>query len=145
MKAIVNSIDLKAVEPGLHARSAKPGLGAMFDPLFSMTNTALTDAENPVDEDVALALADDPQGALGSWPHEGEVGRTNPFAGILDAQFADIAVVATDTAPSNLMVADHALMTDHLVVETMDWRQLSERGSDWMQWWDRHVRNQGGR
>ena len=119
MKAIVNSIDLKAVEPGLHARSAKPGLGAMFDPLFSMTNTALTDAENPVDEDVALALADDPQGALGSWPHEGEVGRTNPFAGILDAQFADIAVVATDTAPSNLMVADHALMTDHLVVETM--------------------------
>lgn len=119
MKAIVNSIDLKAVEPGLQARSAKPGLVAMFDPLFSMTNTALTNAENPVDEDGALALADDPQGALGSWPHEGEAGRTNPFAGILDAQFADIAVVATDTAPSNLMVADHALMTDHLVVETM--------------------------
>ncbi|WP_213685031.1 flagellar hook-length control protein FliK [Roseicyclus sp.] len=119
MKAIVNTIDLKAVEPGLHARSAKPGLGALFDPLFSMTNTALTDAANPVDEDVALALADDPQGAVGSWPHEGEAGRTNPFAGILDAQFADIAVVATETAPSTLMVADHALMTDHLVVETL--------------------------
>lgn len=119
MKAIVNAIDLKAVEPGLHARSAKPGLGTLFDPLFSMTNTALTDAENPVDEDVALALADDPQGAVGSWPHEGEAGRTNPFAGILDAQFADIAVVATDTAPSTLMVADLALMTDHLVVETL--------------------------
>jgi flagellar hook-length control protein FliK len=119
MKAIVNSIDLKAVEPGLHARSAKPGLGAMFDPLFSMTNTALTDAENPVDEDVALALADDPQATDASWADEGEAGRTNPFAGILDAQFADIALMPTDTAPSATVVAHPALMTDHLVVEAM--------------------------
>jgi flagellar hook-length control protein FliK len=119
MKAIVNSIDLKAVEPGLHARSAKPGLGAMFDPLFSMTNTALTDAENPVDEDVALALADDPQATDASWADEGEAGRTNPFAGIFDAQFADIALMPKDTAPSATVVAHPALMTDHLVVETM--------------------------
>ena len=34
---------------------------------------------------------------------------------------------------------------ERMVVETMDWRQLSERGSDWMQWWDRHVRNKGAR
>jgi flagellar hook-length control protein FliK len=119
MKAIVNSIDLKAVEPGLHARSAKPGLGAMFDPLFSMTNTALTDAENPVDGDVALALADDPQATDASWADEGEAGRTNPFAGILDAQFADIALMPKDTAPSATVVAHPALMTDHLVVEAM--------------------------
>ena len=33
----------------------------------------------------------------------------------------------------------------HMVVETMDWRLLSEQGSAWMQWWDRHVRNKGRR
>jgi len=119
MKAIVNSIDLRAVEPGLHSRSAKPGFGAMFDPLFSITNTALANSENPVDEDVALALADDPQAADASSPNVGEAGRTDPFTGVLDAQFADVAVMATDTAPSTTMLANPALLTEHLVVETM--------------------------
>ncbi|MDA0186315.1 MAG: flagellar hook-length control protein FliK [Proteobacteria bacterium] len=91
----------------------------MFDPLFSITNTALANSENPVDEDVALALADDPQAADASSPNVGEAGRTDPFTGVLDAQFADVAVMATDTAPSTTMLADPALLTEHLVVETM--------------------------
>lgn len=31
----------------------------------------------------------------------------------------------------------------HMVVEPMDWNLLAQRGSAWMQWWDRHVRNHG--
>jgi iron(III) transport system substrate-binding protein len=31
-----------------------------------------------------------------------------------------------------------------LVVEPMDWTLLSERGADWMAYWDRHVRGRGG-
>ncbi|MEX0691900.1 MAG: extracellular solute-binding protein [Gemmatimonadales bacterium] len=30
-----------------------------------------------------------------------------------------------------------------MVVAEMDWEQLADRGNDWMQWWDRHVRNKG--
>jgi hypothetical protein len=32
-----------------------------------------------------------------------------------------------------------------LVPEDMDWELLSEVGSDWMSYWDRHVRGRGRR
>ncbi len=37
------------------------------------------------------------------------------------------------------------MVKEQMVVETMDWELLSERGASWMAYWDRHVRGRGRR
>lgn len=93
MKAIVNSMDLKAVEPGLHARAAKPGGTALFDPLFAMTSAPVSDETIMAAEDAAEVLPDDPQTPSASWLVE--VGTANPAPGfaVPAAQSMDPKVV----------------------------------------------------
>ena len=79
MKAIVNSMDLKAVEPGLHARAAKPAGTALFDPLFAMTSAPVSDETIMAAEVGAEVLPDDPQTPSASWLVE--VGAANPAPG----------------------------------------------------------------
>lgn len=105
MKAIVNSMDLKAVEPGLHARAAKPGGTALFDPLFAMTSAPDSDETIMAAEVDAEVLPDDPQTPSASWLVE--VGAANPAPGFavpaaqsMDPKVVQAALAAAGPATS---------------------------------------------
>ena len=127
MKAIVNSMDLKAVEPGLHARAAKPGGTALFDPLFAMTSAPVSDETSMAAEVGAEVLPDDPQTPSASWLVE--VGAANPAPGftVPAAQFMDPKVVQaalaaavptkTDTTLENGQLSGEATPLSWLVYE----------------------------
>jgi len=103
MKAIVNSMDLKAVEPGWHARAAKPEGTALFDPLFAMTSAPVSDETIMAAEVNAEVLPDDPQTPSASWLVE--VGAANPAPGFtvpaaqsMDPKVAQAALTAAGPA-----------------------------------------------
>ena len=127
MKAIVNSMDLKAVEPGLHARAAKPGGTALFDPLFAMTSAPVSDETIMPAEDAAEVLPDDPQTPSASWLVE--VGAANPAPGftvpaaksmdpkVVQAALAAAVPTKTDTTLENGQLSGEATPLSWLVYE----------------------------
>ena len=127
MKAIVNSMDLKAVEPGLHARAAKPGGTALFDPLFAMTSAPVSDETSMAAEVGAEVLPDDPQTPSASWLVE--VGAANPAPGFtvpaaqsMDPKVVQAALAAalptkTDTTLENGQLSGEATPLSWLVYE----------------------------
>ena len=127
MKAIVNSMDLKAVEPGLHARAAKPGGTALFDPLFAMTSAPVSDETSMAAEVGAEVLPDDPQTPSASWLVE--VGAANPApcftvpaAQSMDPKVVQAALAAavptkTDTTLENGQLSGEATPLSWLVYE----------------------------
>ena len=127
MKAIVNSMDLKAVEPGLHARAAKPGGTALFDPLFAMTSAPVSDETSMAAEVGAEVLPDDPQTPSASWLVE--VGAANPAPGftvpaaqsmdpkVVQAALAAAVPTKTDTTLENGQLSGEATPLSWLVYE----------------------------
>ena len=127
MKAIVNSMDLKAVEPGLHARAAKPGGTALFDPLFAMTSAPVSDETIMPAEDAAEVLPDDPQTPSAAWLVE--VGAANPAPGftvpaaqsmdpkVVQAALAAAVPTKTDTTLENGQLSGEATPLSWLVYE----------------------------
>ena len=127
MKAIVNSMDLKAVEPGLHARAAKPGGTALFDPLFAMTSAPVSDETIMAAEVDAEVLPDDPQTPSASWLVE--VGAANPAPGftvpaaqsmdpkVVQAALAAAVPTKTDTTLENGQLSGEATPLSWLVYE----------------------------
>ena len=127
MKAIVNSMDLKAVEPGLHARAAKPGGTALFDPLFAMTSAPVSDETIMPPEDPAEVLPNDPQTPSASWLVE--VGAANPAPGftvpaaqsmdpkVVQAALAAAVPTKTDTTLENGQLSGEATPLSWLVYE----------------------------
>ena len=127
MKAIVNSMDLKAVEPGLHARAAKPGGTALFDPLFAMTSAPVSDETSMAAEVGAEVLPDDPQTPSAAWLVE--VGAANPAPGftvpaaqsmdpkVVQAALAAAVPTKTDTTLENGQLSGEATPLSWLVYE----------------------------